>query len=356
MALDPNQDLNTLFNAGSYSTMFIGLTDGSSDVFPKIAVGGNLKTFTQMALTGTAISSTTPLLASPPTTTSASKFRIINYISSKPLKDVALGTVTSSSTQYKSIVDNYLYDSAGTLLSSASIINTLKTDKLILKDTDIYDISNPKTTLIGLYQLEEGGTITDTQKTTLTELETRNLKFFSAFLVEYWFYSCRYRWLLKNFFTYVNEFNEITFSNKPDYAFLKTAGDTAIMTAAEGKDTAKAVFLTEEAKLLAKLNMRMQDMITILNAINTDYSTMITTINQTLNNAGVLGSNKALTTTFTALQTSYTESDKYLTEKDFSKEVMEYNSEKNRHSNILLGLYAFLNIAALATVFHLASN
>lgn len=356
MALDPNQDLNTLFNKASYSTMFIDLTDGSSDVFPKIAVGGNLKRFTDLALTGTAISSTTPLLASPPTTTSASKFRIINYISSKPLKDVALGTVTSTPTQYKSIVDNYLYDPAGILLSPASIINTLKMDKLILKDTDIYDINNPKTTLIGLYQMEEGGTITATQRTTLTELETRNLKFFSAFLVEYWFYSCRYRWLLKNFFTYVNEYNENTFSNKPDYGYLKTAGDTATMTSAEGKTTAKAVFLTEEAKLLAKLNMRMQDMITILNAINTDYSTMITTINQTLNNAGVLGSNNALTTTFTALQTSYTESDKYLTEKDFSKEVMEYNSEKNRHSNILLGLYAFLNIAALATVFHLASN
>jgi hypothetical protein len=35
---------------------------------------------------------------------------------------------------------------------------------------------------------------------------------------------------------------------------------------------------------------------------------------------------------------------------------MEYNSEKNRYSNILLGLYAFLNIAALATVFQLARS
>jgi hypothetical protein len=343
MALNPNQDFNSLFNKASYTTMFLDTTAAAID-YTNIASGGNLLTFSAVALIAGPTENASNLLAS--TSTDAnSQYRIIRHLSSpaKKWSDVVLNTSAVASTPaYKSLINNYLY-SSGNLLSSESIITALKGANLILKQTDIYEPSGNSikdTSIIGLYQIKEGGTITPTQQTTLTELENRNLKFFSAFLVEYWFYSCRYRLLLKELFTvYSSDVNSYTKGQ------LNLSGAT------------KSEYLNKLVELLSLLNTYMRDMISIVNAINTDYSTMITTIQSTINSgASTPGSNKALTNTFTALQTSYTQSDKYLTEKDFSKEVMEYNSEKNRHSNILLGLYAFLNIAALAAVFHLSSS
>ena len=178
MALNPNQDFNSLFNKASYTTMFLDTTAAID--YTKIASGGNLKTFTTVALDSTAngkeIANTDTLLAS--TSTDAnSQYRIIRYLSSpaKKWSDVVLNTSTAAGTPaYKSLIDNYFY-SSGTLLPSASIINTLKTANLILKQTDIYEASGNSikdTSIIGLYEVKEGGTITPAQQTRLTELET----------------------------------------------------------------------------------------------------------------------------------------------------------------------------------------
>jgi hypothetical protein len=107
---------------------------------------------------------------------------------------------------------------------------------------------------------------------------------------------------------------------------------------------------------MACLNTRMTDMRNLLAAINTYYNGVFTLIQTNINSGDVPGGNAALTATIASLQGSADTANKYLTQQDFSKKVMEYNSEKNRYSNILLGLYAFLNIAALATVFHLARS
>jgi hypothetical protein len=40
-------------------------------------------------------------------------------------------------------------------------------------------------------------------------------------------------------------------------------------------------------------------------------------------------------------------------ESAFRQGIMEYTSEKNRYSNILLGIYAFLNIAVIAVIFNI---
>ena len=106
---------------------------------------------------------------------------------------------------------------------------------------------------------------------------------------------------------------------------------------------------------MACLNTRMTDMRSLLGKINTYYNGVFTNIQTTLNEeSSIVGSNSELTKTIKALQMSNREASSYLSQTDFMKSVMEYNSEKNRYSNILLGLYAFLNIAALATVFQLA--
>lgn len=355
MALDPNQDLNALFNKTNYSTMFLDTTTTAPIDYTNIAAGGALKTYKSIAsshLTGPNTNTSNVLNSSG----ASSPYRIIKFLDGKTFYNIALNTAPLGvNPVYQSLIEDYViskvptntYNTSGnssplTSVNIGTIITELKTANLLLKTTDIYDAADTTkgTSLIGLKQLKETNIITPSQQTILTELESRNLKFFSAFLVEYWFYSCRYRILLKEFFTAYSS-TTLTY-NKAELS---------------GNGLSKQSYLNLLAEFLAQLNMRMSDMISIVNAINSDYSTMITSIKTTLNSGtGTPGSNAGLTQKFNELQDSYIKSDEYLSEKDFSKEVMEYNSEKNRHSNILLGLYAFLNIAALATVFHLASN
>jgi len=359
MALDPNQDLNALFNKTNYSTMFLDTNAAGQIDYTNIVTTGNssaiLKTYKDIAsihLTGSTTNTSYVLNSSG----ASSPYRIIKFLDQKKLYNIALNTAPlGDNALYKSLIEDYVisklgntYNTSGnssplTPANISAIITDLKTANLLLKTTDIYDATDTTKgrSLIGLKQLKETNIITASQQTILTELESRNLKFFSAFLVEYWFYSCRYRILLKEFFrVYILDSNGNTFS---------------MLT---NSNLTKQSYLNLLAEFLAQLNMRMSDMIRIVNAINSDYSTMITIIKTTLNSGTgtTPGSNAGLTQKFNELQQSYIKSDEYLSEKDFSKEVMEYNSEKNRHSNILLGLYAFLNIAALATVFHLASN
>jgi hypothetical protein len=98
----------------------------------------------------------------------------------------------------------------------------------------------------------------------------------------------------------------------------------------------------------------MTDMRRLLGAVNTYYNGVFSSIQSALNDGRIVGSNSELTKTIKALQASADSASGYLSQTEFTKSVMQYNSEKNRYSNILLGLYAFLNIAALATVFQLA--
>ena len=350
MALDPNENLNALFNKASYSTMFLDTNAAGQIVYTNIAAGGALKTYKSIALTGEIANNNNVLNSSG----ASSEYRINRFLNGKKLREIALNT--GSPAVYKSLIEDYVipkvpsdtYNTSGnssplTSANIGTIITDLKDAKLLLKTTDIYNSADTTgNSLIKLKQLQQQTGFLETQQTILTELENRNLKFFSAFLVEYWFYSCRYRILLKEFF---NIYTSASASA------THTKNELALTSATNSQ------YLNKLAEFLAQLNMRMSDMIRIVNAINSDYSTMITSIKATLNNGtGAPGSNAALTSTITLLENSYIESDEYLSNKDFSKEVMEYNSEKNRHSNILLGLYAFLNIAALATVFHLASN
>ena len=108
---------------------------------------------------------------------------------------------------------------------------------------------------------------------------------------------------------------------------------------------------------MACLNTRMTDMRSLLGVINTYYSGVFTTLQSQLNASGVAaGSTAALNQSITALSSSAEDASRYLTDQDFKKGVMEYNSQKNRYSNVLLGFYAFLNIAALAAVYQLARS
>jgi hypothetical protein len=101
---------------------------------------------------------------------------------------------------------------------------------------------------------------------------------------------------------------------------------------------------------LACLNTRMVDMRLLLGKISEYYSDVQTTIQAAVNSDTTMGSNKDLVSKITILNDSAANVQKYITEKDFRQGVMDYNLEKNRYANILLGLYAFLNILAVAVI------
>jgi hypothetical protein len=184
-------------------------------------------------------------------------------------------------------------------------------------------------------------------------------------MAEYCFYRTRYDWLLNQYFTVsalktaANGGAGATLYTSPSagspvYQLFGTGN--ALPATSTASNLTQSDYLTGLAYQMACLNTRMTDMRNLLAAINTYYNGVFTLIQTNINSGDVPGGNAALTATIASLQGSADTANKYLTQQDFSKKVMEYNSEKNRYSNILLGLYAFLNIAALATVFHLARS
>ena len=107
---------------------------------------------------------------------------------------------------------------------------------------------------------------------------------------------------------------------------------------------------------MACLNTRMVDMRLLLGKISEYYSEVQTTIQNAVNSEITLGSNKDLTEKITILNDSAANVQKYITERDFRQGVMDYNLEKNRYANILLGLYAFLNILAVAVIIQIKQS
>jgi hypothetical protein len=88
----------------------------------------------------------------------------------------------------------------------------------------------------------------------------------------------------------------------------------------------------------------------LLGKISEYYSDVQTTVQDAVNSEMDPGSNRDLTDKLTILNDSAANVQKYITERDFRQGVMDYNLEKNRYANILLGLYAFLNILAVAVI------
>ena len=194
--------------------------------------------------------------------------------------------------------------------------------------------------------------------TRLNVLENKNLRFFGAFMAEYCFYRKRYIWFLDQYFQIYSQSattSPATYLPLTDNTvILALFGDVNSYT---GSLVHKQIaHLSIIAYHMACLNTRMTDMLRILGKINDYYNVIYTLIYENINSRTLIGGNAALANTVTALQTSAKNAKKYMTDTDFAKEVMTYNSEKNRYSNILLGLYAFLNISALAAIFQLARS
>jgi hypothetical protein len=416
MALDAlGADPCSLLNrTGGYADLWLEQTGSDAANFPRIANAGVLRTYLSyltalnsgagldghlLRATGQNPNSTFPLLQflSGGGSTDAS----VDY---RMLKNVVLRTSTNSAPQ--TIVDTYIVGSSGLNKGSAYTYSTA-TSKIVT-DSNIWTasdqaadgsiIANPSSllgrllaagylisrrelfnpaefqpgaatppvgreSLVYLYKLtqESSSSLSSQQSTRKLTLEIRNQRFFGAFLAEYCFYRTRYEWLLQKYFdvytkqatTGANVYMPPGAGSTAFNIFIGTGAGENQYRLVNGSLTQQD-YLKGLAYQMACLNTRMTDMRRILSAINTYYTGIFTTIRNQLNDGSLLGSNADLTRKITALNTSSKEADKYLTQAEFSKGVMEYNLEKNRNSNILLGLYAFLNITALATIFQLS--
>jgi hypothetical protein len=233
----------------------------------------------------------------------------------------------------------------------------------LLKETEIYkevdfDPANTsqKTSLVYLNTLANPSTglITDPAlQNKKATLEARNLRFFGAWLAEYCFYRCRYDWLINKFFTV---YKQTTYVYDISLAPLFSNPGSADPTSPAASTPTQPECLRCLTYHMACLNTRMTDMRLLLGKISETYSAVTNTIQTAINSESSIGSNKDLRNKITALNNSALNVQNYLTDKDFHDGVVRYTSEKNRYANILLGFYAFLNIAAVAMVIQLRSS
>jgi len=417
MALDPSTEPCSLLNAAGYPTLFLSPTATEADAYTKIVSGGVLNAY-DATMNAAGFDATAAVLSASVASTTSS-LRLIQFLSGggvaggtnyTKLQDVALYYLDGNTRKYESIISGYVLGNTpasiriqnyepknlvspatslipankfwnpsdatdGSIVSSpTSLLGNLIKAGYLLKQSQIYNAGQLATgatppavsteSLIYLYKLEQGSSLTQAQKSLKNTLEATNLRFFGAFMTEYCFYRTRYQWLLKQYFTIYTQKSAANGGSGPSLYTAPSAGSPPFqlfggpnpLPATSTGSLTQADYLSGIAYQMAALNMRMADMRQLLAAINTYYNGIFVLIQNNINSANMEGSNARLTQTITALQESSDTANKYLTEQDFSQQVMEYNSEKNRYSNILLGLYAFLNIAALASVFHLARS
>jgi hypothetical protein len=415
MALDAlGADPCSLLNrTGPYANLWIEQSGTDAEVFPRISASGVLRTYSSYINTLNTANSLEGHLLRSTGQNANSTFPLLQFLSGggvtaastdyKMLKNLILRTSLSSSPQ--TIIDTYIVGSSGlnkgpaytystaqsrivtdtnlwtssdqaadgSIISSASsVLGKLLASGYLITRRELYNPaefqpgavapSSNSESLVYLYKLtqESSSSLSSQQGLRKESLESRNLRFFGAFLAEYCFYRTRYEWLLQKYF---NVYTKQAVSGVNAYS--PPGAGSAVFQLFTGTGTGESQYqlvngsLTQQDYLkglafhMACLNTRMTDMRRLLSVINNYYVGVFTVIQTQLNDGSLLGSNGDLTRKITALNTSSREVEKYLTEAEFKKGVMEYNSEKNRNSNILLGLYAFLNISALAMIFQL---
>lgn len=247
--------------------------------------------------------------------------------------------------------------------SPVSILGCLLKDGFLIKARELFipEEFNPgggytppvgDESLVYLYRLAQKGTayLSPQQQDRKSYLETKNLRFFGAFLAEYCFYRKRYEILLKQYFIVYSKPTTGTGSYAP------ASGNLMLLQTGTVTPVSQQDYLKDLALELAKLNTRLMDLRKLLGKISMYYNTVYTNIQRTINNDNAMGSNKDLVNRITALNESTVQAQKYLSDLDFHQGVMEYNSEKNRYGNMLLALYAFLNIAAVAAILQINNN
>ena len=151
---------------------------------------------------------------------------------------------------------------------------------------------------------------------------------------------------------YFNEYTSVTPASRlPNIQYLMDSAGARPTTASTA--TAQASRLDGIVITLARVNSRLTDMRNLLSAIQNYYSDALQQLQATLNNANNQGSDAYAESKVTYLKNQYPSVEKARDESELRKGIMDYTSEKNRYSNILLGIYAFLNIAIIGIIFNI---
>lgn len=323
--------LSSTTDYSTYGSTLLGLTVGIVKNYFKVTTKGGVDSYTYAP--------TTPLITD-----------------IKLWNDADLATIGAATPTATSIIGNLMKD--GFLLKPTEIFATDDTASMYVTDGATTSAAASPTSLFQIYAIENiEGKLTDTQRAIKNRLECKNLRFFGAFFIEYCYYRSRYSALLDLYF------NVFT---KPMADYVSPTGTTLTNlfsgtgsgftqytgTAGTGIPS-QADYLKVIAYHLACLNTRLVDMRRLLGQINTMYGAYYKQLRDAINGTSgstTSGSTTSVFNSLTALQLSAKDTNKYLEEADYRQGVMDYASEKNRYANILLGVYAFLNLSALAVV------
>jgi len=237
-----------------------------------------------------------------------------------------------------------------------TIVQAIINDGNLISQLQLYNPSDFKNTpavggsLIYLYQAIN-------QQKEIDELFAINVNFFGEVMAEYCYYKGLYTYLLNQYFLV---YNYSTYRpNGPDVGIGSIGGIQATaangpQSAANTTQTVQALNLSQIAYYLSCINSRLIDINGLLTAVNTYYINALANLSKQLEATGLsLGSQEDVKNRLTALTASKNSMSKVNSEAEYRKGIIEYTEEKNRYSNILLGLYAFLNIAAIGVILNL---
>ena len=251
------------------------------------------------------------------------------------------------------------YYTRSTFRNLSNVVLSLITSSNLCSSSNIYNATEytganiADVSLTTLYRIKATSNLNPQDATTIQNqidlFQNKNMMFYSFFTCEYCYYRSMYTTLLGQYFI---EYQTIAPTARAFFIEYLKDGTGAPVTQAQtiARQTARldAILIT-----LARVNSRLTDMRQLLIAIQDYYSASVQELQATLNQAGGLGSDTDAQQKVTSLKT---QSSLVLNEKDesaFRQGIMEYTSEKNRYSNILLGIYAFLNIAVIAVIFNI---
>jgi hypothetical protein len=242
----------------------------------------------------------------------------------------------------------------------SSVVSIIIANKDLCSSNDIYSTTSftgsasiPGLSLTTLYNIRATSNLNSQDlssvNSNIDKYENKNKMFYSAFVYEYCYYNTMYTTLLQQYF------NEYT-SNAPtsrlsNITLLKDSANHSCTTAATSADQASR--LDGIVITLARVNSRMTDMRNLLTAIQNYYSTAVQTFQTTLNGVGTMGSDTDAENKVTYLMNQSLNVQAAKDDSIIRQGIMEYTSEKNRYSNILLGIYAFLNIAIIGVIFNI---
>jgi hypothetical protein len=230
-----------------------------------------------------------------------------------------------------SVYVDYLASISGTTIPTTTISSLqTSTPKYIL---DLEDFRR----LLTFYTSTNAPPASDT---TRQELEQRNSKFITHVAKEYNFYLCRYKSMLTQYKAVFDTQTEPT---------TTTFGYMAAITSGASPISVRTNTLNNIANRVATVGRKLTLLSALLQKVGETMSGIIDTVSSNTTNS------TALTNAIQALNNSAPTADA-VAQLEAQRRALQYTQEKNRFSNLYLGIYAFLNITALAVLLHIASS